>query len=280
MQTKKVSFAVTIALIFSCIFLFFLVYAGGTALLNGWLHGGEKITEKEFFSSYASLFGALITVFVALFSIQKWWDRTEFEKLQKRLEESEQKNKELRDEIQKDLKDELLPNKIKEYIENHKSEFSQSLNNMIVASYEFNANILQIEFFETLYYSQISFLKEDEKVSLSRVLFGFITNKIKYDANKYGVFEKALELLSDISNDLLSEKLIIGGDKNFYRNLEYLHHEIGVIKYDAELSNILKAHAEKARILEENVKTLYGKYISRPSDSLACNKNYGLDDVQ
>jgi len=241
--------------------------------------GGEKVSEQNFFASYASLFGALITVFVALFSLQKWWDRSEFDEIKKQLKNTEDENKKFQNNMTEELEKRILPDAVNKYVEDHKGEISQSLRDMFVDNYVFNSTILHVDFFESIFYSQKAYLKEEEKCTFSRIIFSMIVEKIKSHTNKYGIFERAIDLLSDISEVLLSPELVINDDKNFYKNLEYLHHEILVVKYDAELSYIFEAHEEKATILEENVKTLYGRYISRPSDSLACNKKYGLDNV-
>lgn len=273
---KNNPFISSIILIIFCAFLFFFVYTKGVSLLKD---GVEKVSEQDFFASYASLFGALITVFVALFSLQKWWDRSEFDEIKNQLKNTEDENKKFQNHMTEELEKRILPDTVNKYVEDHKGEISQSLRDMFVDNYVFNSTILHVDFFESIFYSQNAYLKEEEKCTFSRVIFSMIVEKIKNHANKYGIFERAIDLLSDISEVLLSPELIINNDKKFYKNLEYLHHEILVVKYDAELSNIFEAHEEKAAILEENVKTLYGRYISRPSDSLACNKKYGLDNV-
>ncbi|WP_290726521.1 hypothetical protein [Fibrobacter sp. UBA2449] len=269
--SKFKSILLSIALIVFCAVLFYYVYEKGVFLL----YDGEKADVNNFFASYASLFGALITVFVALFTIQKWWDRNDFQKMESELKRIKHKNSTIQEKVVSKINQELLPKKVKEYVCNNKEEVIQPLKDMMVDRYGLYATYLHIEFLETLFDAQKSSLNGKPLYIFARKIFNLVVEKIKNGPHgkNFDLFEKSINLLLALTQEMLSEEFVIEDVDAFYGNLEYLHHEILVIKYDGESSKTIKLMDDKSiSELETNVNKLYGKYISRPEESVIEEK--------
>lgn len=282
MKKNIVSIVASLIVIIFCGSLFFVTYQKGVTFL----YAGEVADQSNFFGSYASLFGALITVFVALFSIQKWWDRAEFHELKEKLEQMQKENKNFKDEVTKKVTDELLPKMICDYVKNHTGEVVQPLKDMMVDDYGLNACFLHIEFLETLYNSQSRYLEGERECVFARGVFNEVVQKIRnYPLEKnIDIFEKAIDLLKSLTEKLMSKDFITDSENEFYENLEYLYHLFLEIKFDPNAINALSGHEDDFKGLGENIQKLYAVYISRPEEKKEhenleeCSENDGLSD--
>lgn len=260
------SFFLTIFLIIAVGGLFYFVYVFGTSYL---LYDTEKVDANNILSTFAALFGSLITVFVALFSIEKWWDRKAFDDVKNELEIAKKQNKVFRDDLLKELEEKTIPSKIQTFIKENEAVITDPINRILIGSYGFYASILHIEFLESVFDSMRDSLKERDLCVFSRKIFNVLVGKIRNypEQEKLNIIEKSLSLLSKILKIFFMPEMVVETDLEFAENLEYIHFEMNKFVYSPQLAESLSFRSlqdQQYKDTLEMLKNLYGKFVSHP----------------
>lgn len=245
--------------------LYFVVGKYGFSFLITSVKDRVSTGTSDLFSAYASMFGALVTVFVALFAFEKWMDRKAYETLKKDLDDMKKKQ----EQFDKDLEgkiDDKIPDRIREFVKKNERTILDPMTRVIANQQKLVSAVYFIEFLESSFDSFARSLSGKEKSSFVRSLFNELVKKIMSCENgsDFEYFEKSINLLLKMSIEFENEDFVIDDDKEFAKNMDYVWYLLKRIQYLESARDALKMQHQHYEDLEQAVERIYRKNVSYP----------------
>lgn len=152
-----------------------------------------------------ALFTSLVTVAVALFGIQKWFENKKYEEIQREIKRF----------IKKQEKD--IPNQIRQTINEKKGEISETLKELLNELVRAESKKEEVNFVQSLINTHLSYLLDEEKKFFCKEQFKHIVEKmnLNFSENTIDPFLAYHQLLEDLIDQIKKDPKILANDIDF-----------------------------------------------------------------